>query len=306
MHNTFKAMTGSTRRTVLGQLAGSALAASAPSLLLPNSASAAPGVNIPREPLITVWEHNSNIDIAPTIKEVGFNTVWTHDRPCDENTKYEDTLMYRHLQVPGVKYVIAKMERSIWGWTHEQSLKHADWLGRVSSKEDRIIGVYLNDFYGEIERTTKKPQKEDPRDQGGRTEEMWREIIARLRKGNPRLPIWLPCYPPGEFKYKFDFDFDAVISSVYNTKMTGKTEALLKEAVDKFPGKPTIGGLYLSAGSEGRWLAEEEYKVMLDLYVRHINDGMVGGLRIFSVSGLQRRPEYAQWAKEAVAKIKRS
>jgi hypothetical protein len=76
-------------------------------------------IDFPSEPLISVWEHDDKVDIAPIVKEIGFNTVWTHDKPYDGKMKLEDTLMYRHMKTPGVKYIIAKIERGIWGWTFD-------------------------------------------------------------------------------------------------------------------------------------------------------------------------------------------
>ena len=248
--------------------------------------------------VITVWEHSARVDIGPVVEAVGFNTVWTHDKAYS-GEPLEETLMYRHLQTPGVKYVIAKIERSIWGWNHEQSLKHADWIAKLSLTHKGIIGVYLNDFYGEMEAKEKTPEK------GGRTPEQWREIIARIRAGNPRLSIWVPCYPPRELEYPFDFDIDAVIFNVYNTKQIPNAEKMLIETEKKFPGKPIITGLYLSSGSEKRWITEEEFKSLMDLFVRHINEGKTVGLRVFRAQNLEERPEYATWAKEALAKLKR-
>ena len=82
--------------------------------------------------------------------------------------------MYKMLQVPGVKYVFAKIERAAWGWTHEQSMKHAHWVAQLSLEHTGILGMYLNDFYDEIE-------------EGYRTEEQWREIIAAAKEINPNL-----------------------------------------------------------------------------------------------------------------------
>lgn len=248
------------------------------------------------EPLISLWEHSAKIDIGPVVEAAGFNTVWTHDKPY-EGQPLEETLMYRHMHTPGVKHVIAKIERSIWGWAHEQSLRHAEWVAGLSLLHPEIIGVYLNDFYGEMEAKEKSPEK------GGRTPEQWREIIAKLRAGNPRLPIWLPCYPPNEFKYPFDFDFDAIIMSIYNTRQIANAEKLLLEVEKKFPDKPIIAGLYLNAGSERRWLTEEEFKQLMDLFVRHINEGKTVGLRIFRAQSLQERPEYLTWTQEMLKKL---
>lgn len=204
--------------------------------------------------MISVWEHSAKVDIAPVVKAVGFNTVWTHDKPCEEGQKFEDTLMYRHLHTPGVKCVIAKIEGSIGGWTHEQSLRHADWVAKLSLQQSGIIGVYRNDFYGEMD-------------------------------------------------YPFDFDIDAIIFNIYNTKQIPNAERRLVEAEKKFHGKPILTGLYLNAGSERRWLTEAEFKQLAGLFIRHINEGKTAGLRIFRAENLLERPEYMTWAKEALSKM---
>jgi hypothetical protein len=229
------------------------------------------------------------------------------DRGLDLKAKprLEDSLMYRHMTTPGVKYVIAKIERSVWGWNHEQSLKHADWIAGVSRTDKRISGVYLNDFYGEMDAARRPPEKPDPRSQGGRTPEQWREIIARLRAGNPGLAIWVPCYPRNELARPFDFDFDAVIFNFYAHSLIFYAEELLSIAQRKFEGKTVIAGLYLNSGTESRWLTEGEFKHLMAVFVRFINEGRIHGLRIFRAEDLQKRPEFATWAKEALQNLKR-
>ena len=41
------------------------------------------------------------------------------------------------------------------------------------------------------------------------------------------------------------------------------------------------------------------------LYVSHIDAGKLSGLRIYCACQLVQRPEYVQWAKEEMAKLKR-
>jgi hypothetical protein len=284
-----------TRRAFLGQAAGSALLAGIPAALSVEPAGAAPVAKIPSEPLISVWEHSDKVDIAATVKEVGFNTVWTHDKPYDGQIKLEDTLMYRHMHTPGIKYVIAKVERGIWGWTFDQAMRHAQWIAEISRNQKQIVGLYLNDFYGEIESTEK----------GGHSDKEFRQIIAKVKSINPRLPIWVPCYPPRELEKAYDFDIDAIIFSFYNTKILNDHEKLLDQALAKFKGKPLMGSVYLNAGSERRWLTEQEYKQLLEFFVEDINQRKLCGLRIFRVQNLIDKPEYGQWAKEAVAKVRR-
>ena len=284
------------RRTVLRQLATSAVVAAAGRLGREVSAFQTSPAPLPAEPLISVWEHASDVDIAPIVADVGFDTVWTHDRPHDGTRRLEDTLMYRHMSTPGVKYVIAKVERGIWGWTFDQAMRHTEWIANLSLAEKRIIGLYLNDFYGEMEETAK----------GGHSESEFREIIARAKSINPRLPIWVPCYPPRELDHAFDFDIDAIIFSFYDTKVLDEKDALLARALEKFSGKPLMGSIYLSAGSEGRWLGEDEFKGMTSYFVDKINEGKLCGLRLFRVQSLIDRPEYATWTRAALARLKRT
>jgi hypothetical protein len=199
------------------------------------------------------------------------------------------------MNTPGVKYVIAKIERGIWGWKFDQAMRHAQWIANLSLTHKDIIGLYMNDFYGEMEDVAK----------GGHTEQEFRQIIAKAKSINPRLPIWAPCYPPRELEKPYDFDIDAIIFSFYNTKVLQDHEKLLDQALEKFQGKPLMGSLYLNAGSEGRWLSEQEFKELTDFFIQQINRGRLCGIRIFRVASLQERPEYAKWTKEALTKLKR-
>ncbi len=281
------------RRIVLQQLGGVALMAAAPGFArVAFSAQESP--MLPSEPLISVWEHSDKVDIAPIVKAIGFNTVWTHDKPYS-GQKLEDTLMYRHMRVPGVKYIIAKIERGIWGWTFDQAMTHAEWIASLSLSHKEIIGLYLNDFTEEMEDTGK----------GGHSEEEFRQIIAKAKSINPRLPIWVPCYPPKDLERPYDFDIDAIIFSFYDTTVLQDHERLLDQALNKFRGKPLMGSLYLNAGSEGRWLSQHEIRQLLDFFVEDINQRKLCGLRVFRVESLLQRPEYVAWTKEALAKLTR-
>lgn len=252
-------------------------------------------IDFPSEPLISVWEHDDEIDIAPVVREIGFNTVWTHDKPYDGKMKIEDTLMYRHMQTPGVKYIIAKIERGIWGWTFDDAMRHAAWIAELSLTHKQIIGLYLNDFYEEIEETA----------EGGHSAEEFRQIIAKAKAINPRLAIWAPCYPRKDLDKPYDFDIDAIIFSFYDTTLLQGHERLLDRALKKFQGKPILGSLYLAAGSEGRWLTEQEFKGLMDFFVEKVNEGKLAGIRVFRVASLIQRPEYVKWLKESLSKLKR-
>jgi hypothetical protein len=252
-------------------------------------------IDFPAEPLISVWEHNDKVDIAPTVKEVGFNTVWTHDKPYDGKMKLEDTLMYRHMKTPGVKYIIAKIERGIWGWKFDEAMRHAAWIAELSLTHKEIIGLYLNDLYEETVKTA----------EGGHTAEEFRRIIAQAKAINPRLAIWAPCYPPEDLDRPYDFDIDAIIFSFYDTTQLQNHEQLLSRVLAKFPGKPILGSLYLDAGSEHRWLTEQEFKGLMDFFVEKVNEGKLAGIRVFRVESLIQRPEYVTWLKESLGKLKR-
>jgi hypothetical protein len=252
-------------------------------------------IDFPSEPLISVWEHDDKVDIAPIIKEIGFNTVWTHDKPYDGKMKLEDTLMYRHMKIPGVKYIIAKVERGIWGWKFDEAMRHAAWIAELSLTHKEIIGLYLNDFYEETEETSK----------GGHSVQEFRQIIAKAKAINPRLAIWAPCYPPQDLDKPYDFDIDAIIFSFYDTTQLQNHELLLDRALKKFQGKPILGSLYLDAGSEGRWLTEQEFKGLMDFFVEKVNEGKLAGIRVFRVESLIQRPEYVKWLEESLSKLKR-
>ncbi len=257
-------------------------------------ALAADKIDFPTEPLISVWEHSAKVDIAPAVKELGFNTVWTHDRPY-HGEKLEDTLMFTHMTTPGVKYIIAKIERGIWGWKFDEAMRHAEWIAKLSLTRKEIIGLYLNDFYEETEQTAK----------GGHSAAEFRQIIAKSKSVNPRLAIWAPCYPPGELEKPYDFDIDAIIFSFYDTTQLSNHEELLNRALKKFPGKPILGSLYLNAGSEHRWLTEKEFKGLMDFFVAKVNEGKLAGIRVFRVQSLVDRPEYTQWLKESLSNLTR-
>ncbi len=242
----------------------------------------------PDVPLICLWQHQMNVDIAPLVSELGFNTVWTSDPPYTDQL-WEATHMYRCLQVPGIDYVFAKIERIQWGQTHEGCLKHAKWVGELSLTHKEIIGLYLNDFYDEIE-------------EGYRTMDQWREIIAAAKAANPDLAIYVPHYPHrGNVERDFDVDYQGVIFNVWDPAYLPDAERHMAQAEEQHAGKIILGGLYLSSGPRrGNWLTEEEFKSILKLYVDAINAGKLHGLRIFSAGQLERRPEYLGWAREVL------
>jgi len=225
------------------------------------------------------------------VAELGFNLIWSHD-PADSGQAWEETHMYRLLQIPGVYFVLAKVERAAWGWTHEDSLRHARWVAELSRDHPGILGIYLNDFYDEIE-------------EGHRTEEQWREIIAAARRVNPALQLWVPHYPHrDQGRHAFDFDIDGVILNLWGNDpaLLARAEEHLEAALLHHPGRPVIAGLYLRAGPDGgRWLTEGEFRRVLGLYVELVNQGRLAGLRIFAAYQFEERPEYIGWAKEVLA-----
>lgn len=245
------------------------------------------------EPLICLWQHEQDVDIAPLVKELGFNVVWTDD-PSYNGQRWEDTHMYRALQVPGVKYVIPKIERAAWGWTHEGSLKSARWIAQLSLEHKGIIGLYLNDFYDELE-------------EGHRTMEQWREIIAAARSVNPNLNLWVPHYPHRRNEERaYDMDYQGVVLNIWDPRNLDAAAEHLATAQAQHAGKIIVGGLYINSGARrGHWLTEDEFKKTLRLHVEHVNAGKLAGIRIFCACQLAQRPEYVRWTKEVLAGLKR-
>jgi hypothetical protein len=245
------------------------------------------------EPLICLWQHNQATDIGPLVKELGFNTVWTDDEAYHGQV-WEETHMYRALQVPGVKYVIPKIERAAWGWTQEQSIASGKWIAGLSLVHKRIIGLYLNDFYDEIE-------------EGHRTMEQWREIIAAIKSVNPDLKLWVPHYPHRHNESQaYDFPYDAVVFNMWDDRLIPETEKQLAIARKQHAGKVLIGGIYINARErdDKHWLTEQQFKNMLSLFVREINAGNCDGVRIFCACQMVQRPEYVKWAKEVLKDLK--
>lgn len=244
--------------------------------------------------MVSLWNHDVNLDITNTAKELGVNLVWTNDSPYIEQA-WEDTHMFKSLQVDGINYVFGKINRVAWGWTHEGSVKHAKWVAALSKTHPEIIGLYLNDFYDEIE-------------EGYRTEEQWREIIAAARSVNPKLHIWVPHYPHrNQGQHDFDFDIDGVVVNIWGNKpeQIENLEASITESLSHHPDKYVFAGMYLNSGNDERWLTEIEFKKVLGYYVDLMNEGKLVGMRLFSAGLFVERPEYISWAKSILARLER-
>jgi hypothetical protein len=258
-------------------------------------AAAAGKAKVPAGPLICVWEHDAKVDIAPIVRELGLNTLWAHDGPYNGKMEWKDTMMFRALQIPGLKYVLGKIDRKQWGWSYEACLKHAEWIAKLSLEHKEIIGLYLNDYWGEI-------------DEGGKTRQQWDEITARARAINPALPIWAPLYPEnGDLDKPWDFDHDAIMFNIWDDREVRKVEEYLTRAEQKHPGTPIVTGLYLNSGraKEESWLSESDFKYILGVYVKHLNAGKTTGIRFFRAGQFVARPQYVQWAKEVLAGLKK-
>lgn len=250
-------------------------------------------VPLPAEPLLCVWEHDARVDIAPVVQELGSNTLWAHDPPYSGQA-WEETMMFRALQIPGMKYVLGKVDRKQWGWSQEDSERHAEWIARLSLEHPQIIGLYLNDYWGEIE-------------EGGKTREQWDRIAAKAKAINPNLPLWAPLYPDnGDLEKSFDFVHDALIFNIWDDREVRNAEKWLTEALEKHPNTPIVTGLYLNSGRdpEKSWLSEADFKHILGVYVKFFNAGKTKGIRFFRVAQFQERPEYLKWAKEVLAKLR--
>lgn len=243
--------------------------------------------------LISLWNHRRDLVPTDLVRELGFNHIWSHDDAYTDQL-WEDTHMYKMLQIPGVKQVMAKVERAAWGWTHEMSLRHVRWVAQLALDHPGIAGVYLNDFYDEVE-------------EGHRTEDEWREIIDAARSINPDLKIWVPHYPHrDQGRHAFDFDIDGVILNLWGNDpalLAGAEEHVLR-GLEHHPDKSVMAGLYLHAGVDGgRWLTEDEFRSVLGLYVDLLNAGTLAGLRIFGAHQFVERPEYIGWAREVLANV---
>ncbi len=242
--------------------------------------------------LVSLWHHSLSLDPTDLIEQLGVNHVWSSD-PDYTGQAWESTHMYELLQIPDLQ-VLGKIERVAWGRTHEISLNHAEWVASKSVEYPRITGIYLNDFYDEIE-------------DGYRTEEEWREIIDVIRDINPDLQIWVPHYPHrDQHEQDFDFDIDVVIANLWGNSpgMVGGAENSIMEALEHHPDRPVMAGLYLRSGPHNRWLTEEEFRHLMSLYVRLVNEGKIFGLRLFAVYQFKERPEYIEWASEELSKLK--
>ncbi len=264
-------------------------------LLAPGLGAAPPGkAKVPAGPLICVWEHDAKVDIAPLVSTLGFNTLWAHDGPYDGKLGWNDTMMSRALGLPGLHYVLGKVDRKQWGWSYEASLKHAEWVAQLSRNHPEIIGLYLNDYWGEIE-------------EGGKTRQQWDEITRRARAINPALAIWAPLYPEnGDLEKKWDFDHDAVMFNIWDDREVRKADEFLTKAEEKHAGEPIVAGLYLNSGrdKDASWLSEADFKHILGVYVKHLNAGKIVGIRFFRAEQFNERPQYIGWAKAGLAGVK--
>lgn len=254
------------------------------------------GLIWPDEPMISIWEHSSDVNIGPVVERVGFNTVWTHWGPW-EGEKFEETMVYDHLNTPGINHAVAMVSREQWGWSsHLESLQHAAWVATLSLQyPGKFVGIYMNDYYYEIEETE---------GEAGRSVEQFAEITELVRTINPRFPIWAPIYPNSHLDRPFDFDFDAIICNVYSRGEVPNMEKYLNSVYKKFPGKPILASIYVGRGTaEDGWYTEEEFKYLTNLYVRHINEGKLVGFRIFRAEQLWERPKYMSWLEEALENL---
>lgn len=253
----------------------------------------------PYSKVISLWNHQTTLNINSLVSDLDANLVWTSDAPYDGSLTWEKSHMYKCLQVPGIEYVFGKINRVAWGggWTHQSSLEHAAWVARLSLTHPKIIGLYLNDFYDEIE-------------DGYRTEDQWREIIKVAKTINPNLHIWAPHYPHrNQGQQAYDFDIDGIIVNLWGNKpeQLNDLEGQIAESLKHHPHRYVVGGLYLFSGTgvNERWLTEAEFKTILGHFVDLMNEGKLVGVRLFSAELFTDRPEYLPWAKEILARLEK-
>ena len=127
-------------------------------------------------PLICLWQHEQQVDIAPLVKALKCNLVWTDDAPY-HGQAWEETHMYRALQVPGVRYVIPKIER-LAVENRIQAYNLPEWVivhlyrDIAARKPGTLSRVGLGTFV-------------DPRLEGGRMNEVTHEDIVRVVEFDP-------------------------------------------------------------------------------------------------------------------------
>lgn len=251
----------------------------------------------PYSKLISIWNHETNLNINSVVSDLNANLVWTSDAPYNGSLQWEKSHMYKCLQVPGIEYVFGKINRIAWGWTHQSSIEHARWVAGLSKLyPTKIIGLYLNDFYDEIE-------------EGYRTEDQWREIIAAAKAVNPDLLIWAPHYPHrNQGQQSYNFDIDGIIVNLWGNKpeQLNDLEAQIASSLEHHPNRYVVGGLYLFSGTgeNERWLTESEFRTILGHFVDLMNQDKLVGVRLFSAELFTERAEYIPWAKEILGKIK--
>lgn len=247
--------------------------------------------------LVSLWNHRRSLAesgfVADLAERLGVNHVWSHDENYTGQA-WDDTHMKLLLDIPGVSQVMAKVERAAWGWDMEMSVRHARWIAILSQMYPGITGMYLNDFYDEIE-------------DGIRTEDEWREIIAAAKEINPELRLWVPHYPHrDQGRHDFDFDIDGVILNLWGNdpELIARGPEHLAAGLSHHPDRPVIAGLYLRAGPDGgRWLEEEEFRTLLRHFVDLLNEDRIQGLRMFAAYQFEERPEYIDWAEEILEDI---
>lgn len=247
--------------------------------------------------MISMWNHRRDLTesgvVAELVERLGVNHVWSHDLNYTGQA-WDDTHMKMLLDIPGVTQVMAKVERAAWGWDMEMSVRHARWIAIMAKMHPGITGMYLNDFYDEIE-------------DGIRTEEEWREIIAAAKDINPDLKLWVPHYPHrDQGRHDFDFDIDGVILNLWGNdpELIARGPEHLAAGLAHHPDRPVIAGLYLRAGpGDGRWLEEAEFRTLLSHYVELLNEDKIQGLRMFAAYQFNERPEFIDWAEEILSGV---
>jgi len=119
------------------------------------------------------------------------------------------------------------------------------------------------------------------------------------------LPIWVPCFPPKELEREYDFDIGAIVFSFYNTQVLGDHEKFLDQARKKFLGKSSIGLHLLECRQRAPLADRRGVRAVAQLFRGRPQPAQVVRAAHLPVQNLRDQPEYAQWAKEAIARVKR-
>lgn len=162
----------------------------------------------------------------------------------------------------------------------------ANWIAGMSLEHSEFYGVLIDDWQWAMYKF-------------GRTHEETDACIQTLRSVNPNLKIIVTHYEHYWYQTDWDFDFDEIYwafwdythldSDVYPTgqNLTDYIRQQFYIARNNFPGKIKWLGLYIDPGAVStynRSPTEEEYRTVLTVYKKFLDDGLVQGIWIIDAT----------------------